>query len=1126
MKRNPWIAILAVVAGVLIPLAAITQPPAAPSGEEQPSYAYFYHDQQIVLEPSANLIAVRRDAAEPARFMASAGWERDPLSDHSTLAASEYSLYRLPPGAKEVGLMSPTSDQARLALEQAGLSSQPVFEQGGAILIPTAEVIVAFERDLSSDDVRKWLADEAVEGTLADPRPLRPRTYIVEVSSPEDGRAFAVSRILSALPGVSYAEPNLLAVPLREPRMPEATQPDPGFLLEGGSFLPVAEPPIDGPPGAETAVAETTGFPTAVDWVSVLTEGFEAGAPGWSHALFPGSVDARPAIQSLRRRSGSYSIYMTGGGPQGVPEPGPYPNNVNNLLFSPMMNLAAYQEAYIEFWFYAHYENPASSGAPWDYGRIGLYRPDTGSGQLFDFLAVAYTGDLTADPTTQNGWRRVLFRVPPAWRIDGVQAIIQFFSDAVIGAEGLYIDDVRVVGTTDVDAVPIGLDAYSGRQYELNNSGQIAGLGNDTNDLNVSEAWSRVVVSDQIVVAVIDNGVDLTHPDLNLVTGYNGATGAPGGGPVFTSDNHGTACAGNVGAIADNIIGVAGTAPGVKIMPIQMGQNWADFARSIDLAVQHGAHVLSNSWGWVGTPSAAIESSTRDALDAGRTVLFAAGNGPDRPPWSYATGFPCNLTATSDLICVGASSPTDEHKNASSSDGKFYWGSSYVGAGPDVVAPGPWSYTTDRQGSLGYNQDAIATGIDLNYTHDFGGTSSSTPKVAGIAALMLSVNPDLTPSQVKTIMRNTARDIDAPGIDDRTGAGRVDALAAIEAVIGASTYTLTVNSAGATAVAISASPSDYGGTTDYAKSGIPSGTSITLTAPPTGGSAVFSDWDGCDTTTGTSCVISMISSKTVTVNYTTTELGQLAVDFGPNGVWHYNDTWRRLTPWNPGSAGVAGWSEGLAADFDAKGLWGFNGITWRRLASWNASEGLAGWSGGLAAGFDTNGLWSYNGTAWKRLTTWNPGSAGVAGWSEGLAADFDAKGLWGFNGTTWRRLTSWNAGEGLAGWSGGLAADFDANGLWSYDGTAWKRLASWNAEAIAAWSEGIAADFGANGLWSYDGAAWRRLSTLNPGSGGLAGWGSSIAADFGANGLWSYDGTTWRRLSSWDAEAMDGVNLN
>lgn len=146
-------------------------------------------------------------------------------------------------------------------------------------------------------------------------------------------------------------------------------------------------------------------------------------------------------------------------------------------------------------------------------------------------------------------------------------------------------------------------------------------------------------------------------------------------------------------------------------------------ALGIDLAVQHGARVLSNSWGWVAAPSAVIEDAVRDALAANRVVVFATGNGPDRSPYSYDVAFPALLTATTDVIAVGASTLTDEYKGAAGSDGLFSWGSSYVGPGPDVVAPGSWSYTTDRRGVLGYNAGPADTGIDADYTHDFGGTS-------------------------------------------------------------------------------------------------------------------------------------------------------------------------------------------------------------------------------------------------------------------------------------------------------------------------------------------------------------------------------------------------------------------
>jgi subtilisin family serine protease len=476
-----------------------------------------------------------------------------------------------------------------------------------------------------------------------------------------------------------------------------------------------------------------------------------------------------------------------------VPAPGDYPNKAFSLLDTPALDLALYEEVYVEFWFYAKFAETWSLLSPTDFGLVAIYHPGTGatslldSSQAFGLMVGLYTGDLTADPTTERGWRRALFRLPPALRMNGVKVRFVFRSNDSLTAEGLYIDEIRVVATTDVDTAPIGNDTYGARPYEMKNSGQIAGLGNGSNDMRLPAAWDLVSVSPAVVVAVIDAGVDLSHPDLNLVTGYE-PNGAVGGGP---RDPHGTAVAGNVGAIRNNSIGVIGTAPAVKIMPVFMGGSESENASAIDVAVAHGARVLTNSWGRSGAPNQTIEDAIIDALNAGRTVLFAAGNGPDRPPWTYDVIFPASLCGSTDVICVGASSPTDEHKAAASSDGSFLWGSSYVGAGPDVVAPSPWSYTTDIQGAGGYNPDPYL-GYSLidptaprseDYTPLFGGTSSATPKVAGVAALILSANPALTPASVKRILRETADDIDAPGVDDKTGAGRVNAERAVRAAM-------------------------------------------------------------------------------------------------------------------------------------------------------------------------------------------------------------------------------------------------------------------------------------------------------------------------------------------------------
>jgi len=828
-------------------------------------YSYFYQGKLIVKVPSSRLIALPDvPGLHALRPVVSGAWVREPSGDRPELAARRIALFdvtgTLPKGEVRTGVSFAAVAQAM----EAGIDAQPVFEDGDFLTIPGREVIVAFDRKLSVDEARRLLGSFGSSQGVSGGRVLFGNTFVFEIAGPAGGRAFAASRSLSLAPGVKYAEPNLIRVFVPAPRplpIPERPTPDPSNVTPlGGSALPPPEAPVSvlAPPA----------------WTTVLTDGFEGSSVfGVGHG--DGTTDAVPSMVNSRARSGTRSVYMTGGGTQGVAPPGPYPNDCYAYILSNPLNLAPYEEVYVEAWFYAKYETPGDT--IYDYGRVFVYDGTSVAGEP---LAVMYTGDLTADPTSLNGWRRVLYRVPPAFRKANVRVGFDFASDGSVGAEGLYVDDVKVVGTADVDAQAISTDTYSARQYELKNSGQIAALGNDQNDLNIPEAWAASPVSASVVVAVIDTGVELNHPDLNLVTGYDGDTGNAGGAPRTVDDNHGQSCAGNTGAVRNNGLGVAGTAAGVKIMPVHWGATTADLANSIYVAVDHGANAISNSWG-MPDPIAAVTEAIDYALAHNVTLIFAAGNGPDRPPWNYNTIFPCNLTTTKDLICVGASSPTDEHKSASSSDGNFSWGSSYIGAGPDVVAPGPWSYTTDRQGAAGYNTDATASGVDANTTHAFGGTSSSTPKVAGVVALMLSKNASLTPAQVKSILRSTAKDIDATGVDDKTGAGRVDALAAVNASQ-TTQHTLTVALQGTGHGTVKSTPagidcSNSGGNQDCSEA-YGDGTTVALAATAASGSQ-FAGFTG-DADCADGSVITN-ASKTCTATFNPT--GQSGLPGDCNG---------------------------------------------------------------------------------------------------------------------------------------------------------------------------------------------------------------------------------------------------
>ncbi|MGD8883071.1 MAG: S8 family serine peptidase, partial [Desulfobacterales bacterium] len=779
-------AILALLTAHVPPtLAADSAPLMVPTGqgEDTSDYSYYYKGRLVTLNLSQQLIAIKERKAIGIDSIQNFNLARSPLSDQKVLKRHGYILYHLQ--SPETETRSQTDFRAKLSAIRTAIDGevQPVFEQGPALLIPSDEIVVGFREDATLEQAWKFFAPYMDSHGILAISAHRTNTFILKIDNPSNGRVYPLSQIFSRLDEIGFAEPNHIIV--MRPRSEKSFRYKENF--SGKRILKEEGPALEKSKG-EQALNQLAVTP--VGWTTLVDESFESASlpAGWSTGIFEGAVNATWSVTNYRNHSGSSSCYATSGD-DGIAPPGPYPNNASSWLDTPIVDLAAYEEVYVELWFYAKYEDPtynASTGVTtwYDAGLVGIYNPSTLYTTIIDILAISgTTGDLTADMTTDNGWRRALFRVPPSLRLNGVQVEFIFVSNSSTRMEGLYIDQVRVVGTTEVDTTPLGNDQYGVRQYELKNAGQIAELGNDANDMEVPEAWELAElegfdpVSTDVAVAVIDWGIDLFHPDLNVDAGYD-FDGSPGGG---ARDSHGTAVAGNIGAIYNNGIGVIGTAPNVKILSIFYGYTYANVAAAIDVAVAKGARVLNNSWGWVGAPSADIENAIYDALAAGRTVLFAAGNGPDRPPWTYETVFPCNLTGASSVICVGATSPTDEHKAAASSDGQFFWGSSYIGDGPDVCAPGSWSYTTDMTGVAGYNDGS--GDIDPDYFHDFGGTSSSTPKVAGIAALMLSIDPTLIPAEIKRILGATADDIDAPGADDKTGAGRVNAFKAVSYVL-------------------------------------------------------------------------------------------------------------------------------------------------------------------------------------------------------------------------------------------------------------------------------------------------------------------------------------------------------
>jgi subtilisin family serine protease len=281
-----------------------------------------------------------------------------------------------------------------------------------------------------------------------------------------------------------------------------------------------------------------------------------------------------------------------------------------------------------------------------------------------------------------------------------------------------------------------------------------------------------------VVVCVLDEGCDLTHPDLQFSTpGINLGTMMPDGSPT---GNHGTACAGIVAATYNNALGVSGVAGNSHIMPVAF-QNWTDteVAAGINWATANGARIISMSFGFNGWSHAIIDPAIQNAFNNDVVMCVATHN----------FNGPITYPATNPLVmAVGASDEIDNRKTPASPDGENWWGSDF-GAEISVVAPGVHIPTTDRQGAEGYN---TAAGTAGDYFLTFNGTSSATPHVAGLAALIRSQYPALTNVQVRNIIERTAEKVgavayaDVPGYPNGTwnqemGYGRINVFRAMDA---------------------------------------------------------------------------------------------------------------------------------------------------------------------------------------------------------------------------------------------------------------------------------------------------------------------------------------------------------
>jgi thermitase len=340
--------------------------------------------------------------------------------------------------------------------------------------------------------------------------------------------------------------------------------------------------------------------------------------------------------------------------------------------------------------------------------------------------------------------------------------------DAVAGLEALpavrYAEPNFLYELAGIPTDPLFSD-----QAGLNNVGQlIAGQysGAPGADIDAPEAWDVTTGDPSVTVAMVDSGVDSTHPDLapNLVPGYDySGLDDPDSSPdpLAQAADHGTHVTGVAGAVGDNGEGVAGVSWNSRLMALKVTPpdpggaiRAIDVAEAFSHAARHGVRVVNASLGGRNF-SATIE----DAMSSAPDTLFvvSAGNDSADVETDY-TEYPCE-SGVENLICVTSTNHSDGGAWAFAN-----WGASSV----DLAAPG-----RDILSTVFASQSIYGGPYDFKT-----GTSMSAPHVAGVAALLFSQNPGASPTQVRSAILSSVDPL--PALMGRTlTGGRLDAASAL-----------------------------------------------------------------------------------------------------------------------------------------------------------------------------------------------------------------------------------------------------------------------------------------------------------------------------------------------------------
>lgn len=515
-------------------------------------------------------------------------------------------------------------------------------------------------------------------------------------------------------------------------------------------------------------------------------------------------------------------------------------------------------------------------------GFIVYYRDDAEPGDASSAQARQVLGHLEDDLARAAGELGIFARAERRIATGGHVLAVE---GAMLDAETANQFMLELAKNPDVVSVEPNLRMYSAAlpndphlQYQWGLLGPAGGI-------NVEPAWG-LAGTNGVVIAVIDTGRTL-HPDLDAKTlagmdmisdpnnsrdgngrdndptdqgDWNTAGQCGQGAPARDSSWHGTHVAGIAGAITNNSEGIAGTAHNAWLQHVRVlgtcGGSLADIADGIVWASggavpglpnnANPARVLNLSIQGISECGTTYQAAINSARSRNSVLIVAAGN--HAVPASMSTPGNCQ-----GVVTVAANGPTGLRAVYSN-----------YGPAVDVSAPGGDSTNSQLDGILSTINQGLTIPAAAGYKM-MDGTSMATPYVAGVAALMLTRNLNLTPDQIANTLRNTARPFPS-FFGGGGGTGIVDAGAAMAVVAGSSitSYPVSVAVLGTGQGNVTSSPAQIncGSAGTACSRRFNAGGNVTLTATAVAGS-VFAGWSGSCTGTSTTCTVSMNSGKSV-----------------------------------------------------------------------------------------------------------------------------------------------------------------------------------------------------------------------------------------------------------------------